>query len=192
MYYQNYEDYMRSVLGYPLENRNTYEIYNYSEFPQMYSNSTRDSSEIMELYPDIYKIVNPMVCKICENNTKPITRELIDKMTDEIYLNLESKPDNNTVVNVKVNASVSSERQEKSNRVSKAEDSMVDIKENLQNREDRQRMQNDNMLRDLIRILILNQLLGSNFPNRPPRPQRPPMRPLFPRNDEIYEGYFQF
>ena len=29
MYYQNYEDYMRSVLGYPIEPRNTYEMYNF-------------------------------------------------------------------------------------------------------------------------------------------------------------------
>ena len=114
MYYQNYEDYMRSILGYP----------NYTAYNDMHSNNTnyndtysnsshtsyqfeqgpRYSTEILDLYPEIYKIVNPMVCKICEVNTKPITQELIEQMTDEIYMNLES--DNyggDETVNIKVN-----------------------------------------------------------------------------------------
>ena len=33
MYYQNYEDYMRSVLGYPIEPTNTYESYDYLMSP---------------------------------------------------------------------------------------------------------------------------------------------------------------
>lgn len=213
MYYQNYEDYMRSVLGYPIGAQNTYESYQYSEVPyessQIYSSTNRYSSEVMELYPDIYKIVNPMVCKICEANTKPLTRELIDKMTDEIYLNLESQPDMNTIVNVRVEDSTPSVKPKESNRVSsssssttsshsskiKIDNGNAESKENREsgeNREDRQRRPNDNTLRDLIRILILNQLLGGNFPSRPPRPPRPrpPMRPPFPRNDEIYGEYF--
>ena len=56
--------------------------------------------------------------------------------------------------------------------------------------EDRQRRPDNRILRDLIRILILNQLLGREFPNRPHFPVRPPMRPLFPREDRIYEHYF--
>ena len=73
MYYQNYEDYMRSVLGYPIEPTNTYESYDYLMSPyersQAYSNQLGYNNEILELYPDIYRVVNPMVCKICENNT---------------------------------------------------------------------------------------------------------------------------
>ena len=93
MYYQNYEDYMRSILGYPIETGNTYEMYQYPMTPfentQVYFNTNRYSDEIVNLYPEIYKIINPMVCKICDSNTKPITRELIDQMTHEIYMNIE-------------------------------------------------------------------------------------------------------
>ena len=210
MYYQNYEDYMRSVLGYPIENQNTHDTYNYSDMmygpSQMPTMSNRYSSEIMELYPEIYRILNPMICKICEANTKPITRELIEKMTDEIYLNLEEQPLNDTVVNVRVNTPTVSEKQEKVNRVStsprsssktKSEENRTESKEKIENREDRQQRRPNNTLRDLIRILILNQLLGGNFPNRPPRPPRPPMRPPmgpppFPRNDMMYESYLKY
>ena len=210
MYYQNYEDYMRSVLGYPIENQNTHDTYNYSDMmygtSQMPTMSNRYSSEIMELYPEIYRILNPMICKICEANTKPITRELIEKMTDEIYLNLEEQPLNDTVVNVRVNTPTVSEKQEKVNRVSssprpssktKSEENRTDNKEKIENREDRQQRRPNNTLRDLIRILILNQLLGGNFPNRPPRSPRPPVRPPmgpppFPRNDMMYESYLKY
>jgi len=210
MYYQNYEDYMRSVLGYPIENQNTYETYQHHEMPyettQLYSGPARYSSEIMDLYPEIYRIVNPMVCKICETNTKPITRELIDEMTNEIYTHLETEPEIDTIVNIKVNTSTETEnRNEKTNktsatlqqntsqnRVSKAKIDNEKI-ENREVEESRQRRPN-NTLKDLIRILILNRLLGGNFPGRPPRPRppRPPMRPPFPRDDRYYEDYFKF
>jgi len=211
MYYQNYEDYMRSVLGYPIQ-QNTYEIYPYAEVPyetsQIYSHSVRYSDEIMDLYPEIYKVVNPMVCKICDINTKPITRELINQMTDEIYMNLETDPETDTIVNVRVNTSNEGEKTEKNSRTS------VTTQNTMQNRasktkldneksemrqseikEDRQRRPN-NSLKDLIRILILNRLLGG-FPGRPPRPQpprppRPPMRPNYPREDRYYNECFKY
>lgn len=105
MYYQSYEDYMRSVLGYPAQSRqNTYETtYEMQYMPDVtYVNPSNYNREMLDLYPEIYQIVNPMVCKICESNTKPLTRELLESMTDEIYSNLESDPKMDTVVNVRV------------------------------------------------------------------------------------------
>lgn len=141
MYYQNYEDYMRSVLGYPaLDSQNTYESFNYMEMPyetsQIYANPVRYSDDIMELYPDIYKIVNPMVCKICEANTKPITRELIDQMTEEIYLNLESQPELNTVINVRVNTPNNEEKINRSQNTNNLTKTKTDTAK-VENRENR-------------------------------------------------------
>ena len=199
MYYQNYEDYMRSVLGYP-KPQNTYETFEYAkipyETPQAYANTSRYSSQIMELYPEIYKIVNPMICKICETNTKPLTRELIEQMTEEVFVNLESQPEMDTVVNIRVNAETANTEPNNrnmsvsSNNITKTkkEVARAEKTENREIREDRQRRPN-NILRDLIKILILNNLLGGSFPNRPPRPPqppRPPMRPPYPREDGYY------
>lgn len=211
MYYQNYEDYMRSVLGYPIEPANTYESYDYLMSPyersQSYSNQPGYNNEILELYPDIYRVVNPMVCKICENNTKPITRQLVDQMTDEIYMNLESQPEANTIINVKVNTQSSIEKNNRSSNESNVTSSSSsrskssyekvdsrESKDSMENREDGQRRPNNNVLRDLIRILILNRLLGGPINNIPPRPRppRPPMRPPYPRNNGLYEDYFKF
>ena len=215
MYYQNYEDYMRSILGYPVRQNEympTYENYNnISNSNTEYVFQTPNySSEIMNLYPEIYKIINPMVCKICEANTKPINRELIEKMTDEIYLNIESDPSlaESDIVNVRVNLpkensksnnstsskSKSSTTEVKSKRIrdSRNEKSENKVEQNNlpENRESRP-IRRNNTLRDLIKILILNQLLRGNVrphrpnPPRPPYPGRPgqnPRPPIQPRN----------
>ena len=245
MYYQNYEDYMRNILGYSTNNNhNMVNNYTNTMYDDYLYNMPRYSSEILDLYPEIYKIINPMVCKICDSNTKPITKELIDKMTEEIYLNIESDPYiiENDTVNVRVNLPKESEKNDinkynlsmsntnyqKENRkerinipnrdnrtdsntitgTSNHKDStqerrivsnnLKDNKEgnnlsivkesvgekrvdiyNQDNREYRQRRQN-NHLRDLIRILILNRLLGGNFRPHRPNPPRPPY-PVGPR-----------
>lgn len=208
MYYQNYEDYMRSVLGYPMDNKNTYNSYEEyeSSIYEQPAYSDRNSEEIIQLYPEIYRIVNPMVQKICEANTQPITKELVNQMTDEIYLNLESNVEVDNIVNVRVNLpkeEASSNSKSRTQEVSKtnrnSSSSKLDNSVEEENRETRQRNRNP-ILQDLIRILILNRLFGGNFPGRPRpphrppfpgpgRPPRPPMRPPYPRE---YNNYFDF
>ena len=186
MYYQNYEDYMRSILGYPIQEQNlfsnTYSNYNNMEYEYI-TQMPRYSKEILDLYPEIYKIVNPMVCKLCEANTKPITKELLEQMTEEIYLNIESDPSEyvSQVVNVKVNLPNQEEKRQNNINSPKVttlkKENRVEEKTRTENRQ----MLRNNTLRDLIKILILNRLLGGNM--RPPRP-RPP-RPPFPMRPEI-------
>ena len=106
MYYQSYEDYIRNILGYPVPTRNNYQnntYNNYNDYEYIPNNIPSYSSDILDLYPEIYKIINPMVCKICEANSKPITRELVEQMTDEIYLNIEGNANlEENTVNVRV------------------------------------------------------------------------------------------
>ena len=145
-----YEQYMRNVLGYQAMNNNTYDMYYDNwDMSNMASMNNIQMQELENCYPEIYTIVYPMVQRACSQNTRPITRELIDNMTDEIYFAIEDK-----------------EMLENRNKEDKGED--------------RQIRRNTN-LNDLIRILILRELLGRpGFPGgRPPRPRppRPPMRP---------------
>ena len=210
MYYQNYEDYIRSILGYPVQNNMGCSVAYNSDQTNTYSNANieyltsmpRYSNEILDLYPEIYKIVNPMVCKICEANTKPITSELIEQMTDEIYLNLESDTNiDDEIINIRVNlpnseTEANRKRQVQKNAQNTSGNISKRIRDNRQDnstknrveeiakapsqpREDRQIRRRNNTLRDLIKILILTQLLGGRRPQRPPRPFPPP-RPPFP------------
>ena len=185
MYYQNYEDYMRSILGYPIQEQNSFSnTYGNNNMEYEYMDTMpRYSKEILDLYPEIYKIVNPMVCKVCEANTKPITKELLEQMTEEIYLNIESDPSQyvSQVVNVKVNLPNQEEKRQNNINSPKVttlkKENRVEEKTRTENRQ----MLRNNTLRDLIKILILNRLLGGNM--RPPRP-RPP-RPPFSMRPEI-------
>lgn len=155
-----YEEYMRSVLGYqPVSYDNTYDMgYDRFEMSNMSAMNNIQMQELENCYPDIYRIVYPMVQRACSQNTRPVTRELIDSMTDEIYFSIE-------------------DREMLENR-SKEEKSA----KSTETTESRQIIRNTG-LNDLIRILILRELLGRPgfpiFPGRPPRPRppRPPMRP---------------
>ena len=153
-----YEQYMRSVLGYqPMDN--AYNMnYDSWEMPNMTAMNTIQMQELENCYPEIYSIVYPMIKKACIQNTRPITRELIDSMTDEIYFAIEDR-----------------EMLENRNKEEKSSKS-------VETAENRQVTVRNPGLNDLIRILILRELIGRpGFPGgRPPRPRppRPPMRPL--------------
>lgn len=197
MYFQSYEDYIRTILGYPVQNEMSYNTYPNCSYE--YIEQPRYSSEIMDLYPDIYKIINPMVCKICEANSKPITRELVEQMTDEIYLNIENDTTiEEDVVNVRVNLPPTKSENSSNNRQGRTRDLNNENSSSKKIRDNRQGNGNNvndlnkvgdsqnriirpfrrnNTLRDLIKILILNQLLGGGRPHRP-NPPRPP----FPGN----------
>ncbi len=162
MYYQNYEDYMRAVLGYANNEPNyTYDSY----YPRM---EQPQYDETEELYPDIYRIVNPVVEDVCnKNRNKPITEDLVRTMTDEVYNNVEKNSA------LQVNIQVKTELKNGDVRNPNAK-----VKE-----ETRQR---NFLLNDLIRILIIRNLLKNRPPMRPPHQgPRPPFpgpgpRPPFP------------
>ena len=153
MYNESYEEYIRSILGY--EPRNTIEKDKYNEIYEQisYDNSTNRDNELEECYPEIYKIVYPMVQKRCNNRKERINNEDIENMTDEIYFAVEQN-----------------------------------------NRNRRQTRQINRGLRDLIKVLLIRELLNRPgipnkplFPMHPPFPgPRPPMRPpIRPRTDEL-------
>ena len=227
MFYNDYEDYMRSVLGYSNTGENTYCSscnygINYNDMD--YNSNYRDfaKSNVEQMYPDIYKIINPMVCEICDNNTKPVTEYLIEQMTDDVYDNVVSRVEVQNIINLNIGTreadetfitSASENREEakesrdnRSNSNSSTSlgnmgknsnvlnssnknnlNSSINSKQNdlinvsnrsieSQDRESRSHFHRRNtLLRDLIRILILNRLIR---PGRP-RPNRPPFRPGF-------------
>lgn len=186
-----YEEYMRSVLGYQPISNNTYDInYENWDIPNMTAMNDIQIQELENCYPEIYRIIYPMVQRVCNKNTRMVNRELVDSMTDEIYFAVE---DREMLEN--------RDKEEKS----------------AQTTEDRQIVRNTG-LNDLIRILILRELLGrpgftGGRPPRPPmNPPRPPMRPpmgmpprpqprpgMGPFNrqgywqyDDLYESKFDF
>lgn len=173
MYNQSYEEYMRSMLGYP--NQNCYNTYNMNDNYEF--QMTNDDQELEDCYPEIYKVVYPMVCRACERNTQPVTRQLIDSMTNEIYMAIEGNQEVNVNINLTNNV-------RSSNKTVSTKKQEVKLENRSEEGETRQIGRNNFLLNDLIRILLIRELLRRrrpNFPQRPPVfPGRPPMRPNFP------------
>lgn len=170
--YNEYENYMRSILGYP----------NYQEeemsstyFPYRDNRDFVDESKYENMYPEIYRILKPMIKKICESRmSSEITEDLIESMTDEIYMSVESEID---VVNVNVTTENEYSRSNNQGR------SGNNVKMGVESKENEKRACCSNpMLKDLIKILLLNQIIN----NKPPRPNRP--RPHFPPQYGPWQG----
>ena len=193
MYDNQYEEYIRSVLGYPTTaNMNQNQMYQ-NEYPNTSQINMRNDLE--DFYPEIYKIIYPMVQKACDGNMGANSREEIERMTDEIYSAIEDS--NQINVNINLGNTVSTtnmNRTQNRNEIPKEE---VQKKQEVENRniegESRISPRNNN-LRDLIKILLIRELLRrrhNHFPPRPPHNPRPPMRPpIMPRNYQpLYDIY---
>ena len=220
MYY-NYDEYMREVLGYPATNQNNQNNQNnrsdpnipYEEFSQTpitYENNTyfRNQNDLTNYYPEIYKMLMPMVKKACDNLYEPVTEDDITKMALEIYFQFEadevrdesnSTQENRTAEKSDSSRTINSGTNKRFDRnleksiTSKPIKKQEDIKENREEAEDlrQQRRPNNSLLYDLIRILILNQITGRpNFPGRPPMPPRPPRPPIRPRDEYVDYGNY--
>ena len=237
MAYNDYEDYMREVLGYTAIHNSCNTCGNNSNYynnMQMPNYSMKETLDIEQMYPEIYKAINPMVCKMCDENTEQITEDLVSRMTDKIYNTVVSNIETGDIININIETrdneaedrSVENDivEQESSkdnadNRViqgtndnnhnNKANSNTGNIARmnsrfnvNMTNKgmqiETRQLNENarqpsparpirpqNQLLRDLIRILILNRLFNRNRP-----PMRPPMPPR-PRMDLRYEPWFE-
>lgn len=169
----SYEDYMRNVLGY-IPNNNTcmQDTYQTNDYYVMPTNipcgmaPCENNNQLERMYPEVYHKIYPLICKECRLNTMPLTKEAIERMTDSVCNAME--------LDLKVETTV------------KVEIRNDDVRNpNVRQSDTRETRQNNNALRDLIKILILRELLGGGFPNRPPFPPRPPMpgpgpRPPFP------------
>ena len=107
-----YEDYMQNLFGYNYcpytyepNQRDTDNYgdqfgyspntsYNYMGDLNYFNNSysfappmqtTNNTVNLENLYPEIYNIVYPMIKKMCKQNFKPLSEELIEEMTQDIY-----------------------------------------------------------------------------------------------------------
>ena len=198
MYNETYGNYIRSILGYPA--RNQFEQYN-QEMPeyqsyQEYRNPTFNTNinisgnnvELENSYPEIYKIVYPMVTKKCENvRSETFSKSDIENMTDEIYYALEEKQEKR--ININLTNNMSSTKAQNNSAVStsaKVENKRPDVKISQKAIENSEKRQINSGLRDLIQILLIRELLNRPRPPfRPPMPNppgpgpRPPMRPPF-------------
>ena len=202
MYDNQYEEYIRSVLGYPTTaNMNQNHINQNQMYQAEYPNPSQINmrNDLEEFYPEIYKIIYPMVQKACDGNMEANSREEIEQMTDEIYSAIEDS--NQINVNINLGNTISTtnmNRMQNRNEMSKEEvQKKSSERQEIENRNaevESRIIPRNNNLRDLIKILLIRELLRrrhNHFPPRPPHHPRPPMRPpIMPRNYQpLYDIY---
>lgn len=163
MYNQDYEEYMRNILGYmPNYQENTYRDANYygAQNQTYYNNDKLES-----MYPEIYRTVYPLIIRELGMNNRAMTEDVVEEIVNKIHDEVEN------------NRSIDTEKVEtKTNNM--ASNNTKNIK-NVEVKEDRQNRPRNNWLRDLIKILLLREIIGRpGFP--PNRPPRPGGRPPFP------------
>lgn len=183
---QSYEEYIRSILGYP--NNMTSSMldreFNDNNSYNMSNRTNTENSMLENCYPEIYKIVYPMVTTACQNNTMPITSQLVENMTDEIYSAVESNTEIGINITLKNQVKTTQTRENNTTQTAQRDGrTMANMpeKKEVENRGEDRQFRNRN-LRDLIKILLIRELLGTPgfSPQRPPVPPRPPVRPPFP------------
>ena len=165
----DYEEYMRNVLGYNQIPNNIYtNTYNDYYYDNNYLNNPANNDMLNDMYTEIYRIIYPMVCRVCsQNNSREMTKEMIENMTEEIYRNVEpSEPQTTTTPN-----------QIQRMPLKNGDVRNPNAKEEQVTRSEVR--QKNFILRDLIKILILRELLGNQRPPHMPRLPRPPMRPPY-------------
>ena len=124
-----------------------------------------------------------MINKACMTNTKPITEELIDELTNEIYLSIENDNEINVTINLtnEVGTTINNRTTNSTsgNKINHANSVASSATEKPQENRGEDRQFRNRGLQDLIRILLIREFLGrpGHEENRPPRP---PMRPPFP------------
>lgn len=136
MNYQTYDDYMRSMLG-------CSNMYCPNMCMNPYQNIPQATDYLERMYPDTYRIVYPMVVSACRMVSMPITEEMLDRMTDDIY----DRAAADSRINIDINIEIESRDDSDSRQISNI----------TGGRRPRRR---NRFFRDLIRILLLRELLG--------------------------------
>ena len=130
------------------------------------NSSYRSLSEDFEnLYPEIYKLIYPMIKKACMQNIPPITENTLDEITNDIYNNIEAE----NIINL--NIDITNDRNENK--------SMSNTKKNVSNNQENRHI--NNSIRDLIKILLIRELVNKIDSDRPIRPYFQGHIPLSPR-----------
>lgn len=186
MYNETYDDYIRSILGYPPVRSydDNYGDYRNQNMNMNYNMNSTSDMDLESCYPEIYKIVYPMVSKKCDNVRMPVTNDDIQNMTDEIYFALEGRAE--VQLNINLGNELRNSERDKTN-MARTTDKKPDVKISESSSQNRETRQINRSLRDLIQILLIRELLrrrrrpGERPPMpRPPMPgPRPPMRPPF-------------
>lgn len=96
-----YSKYIMSILGYQNSPNNICgNNTNNCNYNQNMFNLENMENNIDDYYPEIYKVVYPMVHSACNNNNNSLSIETIEKITNDIYIAIEGG-EGSATINIK-------------------------------------------------------------------------------------------
>ena len=113
-------------------------------------------ANLNNLYPSIYRIINPVISRVVSNNNQPITEELLNNMTDTVFNIVEGQIDFSDDQVQKVSQTENSNSSNTNQ--SRSPESIKTINNQTQSKSNR----NDYLLKDFIKTLIIKELLFKN------------------------------
>lgn len=188
-----FEEYIRQVLGYPdatyttnsIPTNNLYGLNNYA-----LNSGMQNRSEIEKCYPEIYNVIYPMIVEKCNRTSGTVTRETVEEISKEITSTIEPSAND-----MRVNINIQNESIKSNSSTS------TSLKKTNEKAAAENRSSGSGSLGDLVKILVIRELL-SNQNNRPPMPPpgpgprppfsqgaRPPVAPPPPPRPRGYIDY---
>lgn len=160
---ESVNDYIKSILGYP-NNNNLYINENKIDY---LDSKEEKNQELENYYPEIYKKIYPMILKKCKNLTVHITEDLINKITDEIYntvgtnneISLNINIQNSSINNINENRKSIRNRNSMESYIENRKISRQPVRKEIERDEKANRNVINSTLKDLIKILVIRELL---------------------------------
>ena len=185
MFYTNNDNYMQDLYFYNQQPSNTYNPFmtnnamgvnninpnmgtgiamnNMNGMLMGQNNNMLPFQNLSSLYPSIYRIINPVVSRVVSNgNNQIINEDYLNNMVDTVFNIVESQIETEPVQNQR---NVQSETQMSSNTSSNNNQTTRTTESNRQtsvSQSTSRNNRNDSLLRDLIKILIIKELLARN------------------------------
>lgn len=181
MFYSDYDNYMQDFYYYnqlpnrPYNMNNSYnnnDMLRQNNYPNGYfpygNNNNMNNFDLTKYYPSIYRIINPVVCKIIQNsNYQFLNEDTLNNMVETVYNIVEGQIEysdepikrdaqNNINAGMQMNSNSTAKQMSPNNLTNnnekdKGDDNFYNTKVNLRS---------DNLIKDLIKILLIKELLS--------------------------------
>ena len=195
MFNNVYQDYINYMIGSTPRNQLNFENNTFTNMNTF--NKNTQNMELERFYPELYKLLYPMIQTACMRNTKPLTEENLNQMVRDIYSNFNA--DDVTILNINLANDVRSSGKNKELSATPNNKSLLKSSSETRKREEERDLRPNNyLLNDLIKILLIRELSGRHS-NMFPINQRlswqeielrqMPFEPIDFRHNNIYEQF---
>lgn len=170
MYYQNCDDYMRDVFYFnQMPNQNFNYPYMGCNLPNSgfganngTTNFNNVNPDINNMYPSIYRIIQPVVSRVVTgNNYGYITEDNLNSMVDTVYNIVEGDVVNNSSEDASSMNNSSTQTQSQTQRNNNC-NTQTTTQNTASSRVNDNNQDSRNLLRDLIKILLIKEILRRN------------------------------